>query len=66
MDEISPRLGYGYEEGTPCQGFGCCGSVTNDAVSIYQSVSSDFDNKQDEKDKLSREKRKTKQNNDEI
>ena len=43
MDEISPRLGYGYEEGTPCQGFGCCGSVTDDAVSIYQSVSSDFD-----------------------
>lgn len=32
-----------FEEGEACVGFGCCGSESNNAASIYQSVSASRD-----------------------
>lgn len=39
----TPCPGNVFEEGEACVGFGCCGSVDNSALSIYQSVSASRD-----------------------
>lgn len=43
FDDVFICSGYGSNEDGPCEGWGCCGSLDEDAISVYEIVPAAWD-----------------------